>query len=61
MSEFETVAIPFKVIGNRQVLTGLQMVQEPWLADFVKSFPDCFAFEPNRDIAVYYPDGDAPK
>ncbi len=61
MPKFETVAVPFKMMGNRQVLTGLQMVQEPWLADFVKAFPACFEFAVDRDVAIYYPNGDAPK
>ena len=61
MSQFENVAIPFKMWGNRQILTGLQMVQYPWIADFVKRFPACFEQCTYRDIVIFYPDGDAPK
>lgn len=59
--KFETAEIPFQMMDGRQVLTGLQMMQEPWLGDFVKKFPDCFEFPWDRDIAIYYPNGDAPK
>jgi len=57
---FTTAEVPFITDGNRQILTGTQLVEEPWLADFVKAFPHCFEHEINRDYLVYYPDGDAP-
>lgn len=60
MPKFETVDVPFHTFGNRQVLTGLQLVQEPWLKEFVDQFPHCFEAECNRDILIFYPDGDAP-
>ena len=61
MSAFENVSIPFVTMGNRQVLTGMQLVEHPWLREFVDRFPNCFAPDNYRDILVFYPDGDAPK
>jgi hypothetical protein len=58
--KYETVAIPFKQWGNRQVLTRKQLVEEPWLEDFVKRFPNCFERSNLCDVWVYYPEGDAP-
>lgn len=57
MSKFETVEIPFKTVGNCQVLTEMQLAQEPWLLDFVNQFPHCFAHDPYRNVMVYYPNG----
>lgn len=53
MSRFETVEVPFVKIGNRRALTGLQMMQEPWLADFVKRFPDSFEYAQDMDAAFF--------
>lgn len=61
MSEYQTAEIPFMKLGNRQVLTGLQMVEFPWLRDFVEQFPNCFEADPWMDLLIYYPEGDAPK
>jgi hypothetical protein len=56
----ESTEVPFLKWGNRQVLTAQQLVEMPWLADFVRRFPRCFGREPNMDVVVFYPDGDAP-
>lgn len=60
MSKFDTVAIPFLTVGNRQILTTLQCVQNDWIMEFIESFPRCFEYDVYRDCYVYYPDGDAP-
>lgn len=58
---FISAEVPFFTIGNRQCLTAKQIVEDPYLADFVKSFPACFEQDHLRDIVIFYPDGDAPK
>lgn len=60
VAKFETAEIPFQTVGNRQCLTGLQLMQEPWLQDFVNRFPACFEYAVNMDVVLFYPDGDAP-
>lgn len=50
---FETVEVPFVKVGNRRALTGLQLMQEPWLTDFVKRFPDSFEYAPDMDAAFF--------
>jgi hypothetical protein len=49
MSKFESTAIPFVQIDNRQALTGDQMAQMPWLREFVARFPDCFEWPEYMD------------
>jgi hypothetical protein len=61
MSDYETIEIPFIELGNRQALTGLQLMELPWLRDFVDRFPNCFEAIPYMDVLIYYPEGDAPK
>jgi hypothetical protein len=55
MSKFHTVAVPFKQLGNRQVLTHEQLTEEPWLMDFVRQFPDCFEEDLELDCLVFDP------
>ncbi len=50
MGIYETIAIPFKVQGNRHVLTRLQIEQSPYIADFVERFRHCFEADPMLDI-----------
>lgn len=57
---YETVAVPFQLRGNRQVLTSMQLLEMPWLREFVAAFPRCFGYEPHSDCLVFYPEGDAP-
>lgn len=57
MNKFQTIAIPFTLMGNRQVLTSQQLVQHQWLADFVSQFKDCFEADLNPDVLVFYPKG----
>ncbi len=57
-TQYKTVAVPFVKIGNRRGLTRLQIVEMPWLADFVKRFPT--SFEPAADLdAVLFIEPDA--
>jgi hypothetical protein len=56
----ETVEVPFVTVGNRQVLTAMQVVESPWLGDFIRRFPTCFVPDLQGDRWVYYPEGDAP-
>lgn len=60
MAQYENVAVPFKLLGNRQILTHQQLVQEPWIMDFVARFPTCFEYRMDTDILVFWPEGDAP-
>lgn len=53
---YETVTVPFKTFGNRRGLTSFQLVEEPWLSDFVKSFPDCWEYNINQDVALFIED-----
>ena len=50
---FDTVEIPLVTIGNRRALMGLQIVQMPWLRDFIEQFKDCFEFAPNMDAMFF--------
>lgn len=60
MSAFETIAIPFIVIGNKQFL-GLYDVKRLQLEDFVERFEHCFdSSEPASQGLLgyfYYPEG----
>lgn len=53
MPKFESMEVPFVTIGNRRALTGLQMAQDPYLAEFVKRFPDSFEYATNMDVAFF--------
>ena len=50
---YESVAIPFVKIGNRRGLTGLQLMQFPWLQEFVDRFPASFEYVPDLDVAIF--------
>ena len=39
---FQSVEVPFQRMGNRRFLTDLQLMQNPYLEDFVKRFSDSF-------------------
>ena len=57
MSIYETIAIPFKMQGNRQYLTRQQIENSPYLTDFIEQFPHCFEADPVYDVYWYYPKG----
>lgn len=51
--KYESACIPFKRIGNRRGLTGLQLMEDPELAAFVKRFPKSFEYAHNMDVAFF--------
>jgi hypothetical protein len=54
MSEkYINVEVPFTVVGNHRCLTGLQLMQEPWLREFVERFKDSFVSSPNQDVLFF--------
>jgi len=58
---FETVEIPFKTVGNRQILTSTQCVQDDFVMQFIEAFPACFEYDHHWDCYIFYPDGDSPE
>lgn len=50
-----TEEIPFKLLGNRQVLTDQQVIEQPHLMEFIKLFPHCFEHDPHYNCFVYNP------
>jgi hypothetical protein len=51
MSKYETVAVPFITIGNKQVLTDSQLDEQPWLREFIERFRHCFEHD---DVTQYW-------
>lgn len=49
VQEFSTVEIPFVEIDGRKALTGLQLIKDDYLADFVKRFRSRFEHQAYRD------------
>lgn len=60
MSEYQTVAVPFELLGNRQVITDRQIAEMGWLMDFIERFPKCFERSEVGFYYVFYPEGDSP-
>lgn len=56
-SEFVDVEVPFITIGNHQVLTDLQVMNEPWLAEFIEMFANCFEYDAALCGHIFYPGG----
>jgi hypothetical protein len=59
----ESVEVPFVKIGDRRGLTALQVREMPWLADFIKRFPDSFEPSVTMDVWLFVepvPDKHAP-
>lgn len=52
-------AIPFVDIDGRRALTGLQMVQQPQLREFVERNATAFEFAADRDCAYLRSDHEA--
>lgn len=50
-----TVEIPFVVVGDRRCLTHTQLVEMPWLHDFVRRFPACFRYDVSADVVWFEP------
>ena len=55
MSRACTVKVPFQTIGNRQVLTMQQLQEQPWLAEFVQRFQNCFRWDDIGNWMIYEP------
>lgn len=56
----ESAGVPFQVWGNYSVLTDIQLLEMPWLMDFIARFPNCFERDDMRSIHVFWPEGDSP-
>jgi len=55
MARYVNEAIPFQTLGNRQVLTDLQICTMPWLEDFIGRFRHCFERDEARCLWIYAP------
>jgi hypothetical protein len=55
--QFETVEVPFIAWGNYSVLTDMQIMEMPWLLDFINRFPNCFERDDMRSIYIFWPEG----
>jgi len=51
----ETVGVPFVKIKNRQCLTDQQLAEMPWLKDFINKFPNCFEYDFEACVHIFYP------
>ena len=47
--------VPFHTIGNRQCLTDKQIVEMPWLQEFIDRFPKCFERDEVACLWIFYP------
>jgi hypothetical protein len=66
MDKYESGAVPFQAWGNYSVLTDEQLLELPWLRDFIDRFPSCFERNELNSLFVFWPEGkadevDAPK
>jgi hypothetical protein len=50
---YESIEIPFHVVGNQRVLTRQQVEEAPYLMDFIRRFPTCFELHPVMDAYVF--------
>lgn len=57
MSDFESVPVPFVLVGNRPALTDAQLEAGPHLARFVTRFSHCFEYDPLTYLHYFYPEG----
>ena len=55
--KYESIEVPFKLYGNRLVLTEEQLVDCPWLREFVERYRDCFETSFEHDFYIYNPGG----
>jgi hypothetical protein len=54
MSKFESVAVPFHTRSDgKRFLTEAQLVEDPYLRDFVNRFRDCFIHDMMSDCWFY--------
>jgi len=54
---FETVEVPFQTWGSHQVITDKQIAEQPWLAEFIKSYPKCFEYDHLKSVWFFYSRG----
>ena len=45
MNQYEDVAIPFQMSGNRRFLSRVQLEELSYLMDFVERFKNCFEWD----------------
>jgi hypothetical protein len=50
---YETIAVPFKMLGNRRCLTDQQLVELPWLKEFADRFPASFERDNERHVLLF--------
>jgi hypothetical protein len=60
MDTYESVEIPFFLLGDQQVLSRLQVESNQYLVDFIRRFPGCFEYQSHAGYFVFWPDGDSP-
>ncbi len=57
MIEYENAEVPFKQMGNKQILDDYTIAENPWLWDFIKLFSHCFERSEQMRCYVFYPEG----
>ncbi len=57
VSKYVTVEVPFLLRGNRQILTDLQIAEQPWIWEFIERFRNCFERDDYQRVWVYCPEG----
>ena len=50
---YETVAVPFVMVGNRRGLTCQQLAEHDYLRDFVERFPQSFERDLVFDVWLF--------
>jgi hypothetical protein len=54
MSKFESVRVPFLTdASGRRYLTGKQLLEDPYLRDFVDRFKNCFEHDMLTDHWIF--------
>lgn len=57
MSRFESAVVPFQSWGNYSVLTDMQLIEMPWLREFIERFPICFERDERYSLFIFWPEG----
>lgn len=55
MAAFETVAVPFTMIGNRRAITDRVIAENPWLTEFLQIFDGYVERDESRCCWFLYP------
>lgn len=53
---FQSVPVPFVIIGNRRGLTDAQLASDPALAEFVALFASAFEWDALRSVWLFVED-----